>query len=542
MSRVFKLILLVGFLVLTARLIDVSVIRGNYFKDLADLNRVREIPIHAPRGEIFDRIGNKIAENVEKKKVLVFEKGKPVTFQDSDKITDPEKEVLVSIYVRNYPEGQFAAHTVGLIGETTAEEVGKSGCPGSILTLGDTVGRTGAEKSFDCVLRGKNGSELVEVDSHGNKVRVLGRHEPQKGKDIHLSIDLGLQRSATEALAGRPGAVIVSNPRTGEVLALVSSPSFDPNRISADFELISANPNNPLFNRAIGGRYPPGSTFKIVSAAAGLETGAVDERSTFTDPGVIKIGVFEYSNWYFTQYGKLEGELGLVRAITRSTDTFFYKVGEWVGVSKLAEWARKFGFGEKTGIELSGEIDGVVPTSEWKERERGERWFLGNTYHMAIGQGDVAASPLQVNQMTSVIASGGKLCKPTVVDRGQGTGNSCKPIGISDKTVDLIKQGMIGACSTGGTAFPFFDFKVGERQVPVACKTGTAEFGDPEKRTHAWLTAFTPAYAEASAGKPADPPAGGPEIVVTALVEAGGEGSYIAAPVAKKVIEEWFKR
>ena len=515
-------------MVLVVRLIDVSIIRGNYFRDLADQNRVREIPIHAPRGEVFDRIGTPIAQNDQKKRVLVFEKGKPVTFRDSQEIKDTQTEVSISDYKRVYPEGEVLSHVLGLVGETTSLEVGKAGCPGNILALGDTVGRTGVEESFDCLLRGKNGSELVEVDSYGNKVRVLGRREPQKGEDIHLSIDLSLQRVATAALAGRPGAVVASDPRTGEILALVSSPTFDPNTFGQDYRNLSQNSDKPLFNRAVGGKYPPGSTFKIVTAAAGLETGAINEQTRFQDPGVIKIGKFEYSNWYFTQYGKLEGEIDLPRAIARSTDTFFYKVGEWVGVAKLADWSRKFGFGEKTGIELVGEIGGIVPTPDWKERDRGERWFLGNTYHMAIGQGDVAASPIQINQMTSVIASGGKLCKLTIVDRGQGTGDSCKQIGVSERTVSLIKQGMIGACSTGGTAFPFFDFKVGDRTIQVACKTGTAEFGDPQKRTHAWLTAFAPAE--------------NPEIVVTALVEAAGEGSYVAAPVAKQVLEDWFGR
>lgn len=533
MGKVFTVVLLVGFLLLVVRLVDVSIIRGNYFKDLADQNRVRTIPIRAARGIIFDRIGTPLAQNLEGENVLRFEKGQPVAFVAGGQIQDQEKDVLVTAYKRNYPQGILTAHIVGLVGETSGEEVGKSGCrQGSIFGLGDNVGRMGAEQSFDCTLRGKNGSELVEVDSHGQKVRVLGKREPQKGKDVYLSIDLGLQRAATDALAGRPGAVVVSDPRTGEILTLVSSPTFDPNLFSSLYSQFSTDPNKPLFNRAIGGRYPPGSTFKIVTSAAGLEGGSVDERTTFLDPGVITIGKFSYSNWYFTKFGKLEGEIDIVRAITRSTDTFFYKVGEWVGVSSLASWAKKFGLGEKTGIELRGETDGIVPTPEWKERERGERWFLGNTYHMSIGQGDVGVSPLQVNTMTSVIASGGQLCRPTVLKNQDSRNFQCKEIGLSEKTVDLIKQGMVGACSPGGTSGIFINFKFGEREIKVACKTGTAEFGQTDaydlKKAHAWFTAFAPAD--------------NPEIVVTALVEAGGEGSTVAAPIAKQILEEWFRR
>ena len=527
-SRIFKLILLVGFLVLSARLIDVSIIRGSYFRKLADQNRVREITIHAPRGEIFDRIGTPIAQNIEVKKLIVFERGKPVSFGDGSQVKDSQKEVLVSTYRRNYPQGIVTAHILGLVSETTREEVGKAGCPGSIFTLGDIVGRTGTEQFFDCILRGKNGEELVEVDSHGNKVRVLGQRKPKSGGNLYLTIDLGLQKAATDALGDRLGAVVVTDVRNGGVLALVSSPAFDPNTLSANYQIVSTSPDKPLFNRAISGRYPPGSTFKIVTAAAGIEEGKIDERTLFQDPGIIKSGEFEYSNWYFTQYGKLEGEIDLIRAIARSTDTFFYKVGEWVGVVKLAEWSHKFGLGEKTGIDLVGETGGIIPTPSWKERNRGERWFLGNTYHMSIGQGDVAASPLQINTMTSVIASDGRLCRPTVLKNEDLRNDKCKEIGISEKTISLIKQGMVGACSTGGTAFPFFNFKVGERSIQVACKTGTAQFNDPDDKTHAWLTAFAPAD--------------NPEIVVTALVEAGGEGSYVAAPVARKVIEEWFGR
>jgi len=394
--------------------------------------------------------------------------------------------------------------------------------------MGDLVGRTGVEEKYDALLRGKDGGELIEVDSLGNKVREIGKIEPVPGKDIHLSIDGELSKVAWEALGDQPGAVVTTEVKTGQVLVLVSSPSFNPNQIS---EQDLTNPGLPFFNRAIGGAYPPGSTFKIVTATAGMEEGKINENTTFEDPGEIRIGEYVYRNWYFTQYGKTEGTINLVRAIKRSTDTFFYKVGEWVGATTLAEWARVFGLGRKTGIDIPGEVAGLVPDPGWKEKTTGERWFLGDTYHFAIGQADLLTTPLQITMMTSVIANDGKLCKPQVKLE---TGNSklaidnCQDLKLKPETLRLIKEGMKEACSPGGTAFPLFDFK-----PQVGCKTGTAEFGDPAGRTHAWLTAFVaPGEALAKSGK--EP------IVVTALVEAGGEGSYVAAPIVKKVMESYF--
>ena len=533
-----------SFLVLLGRLVDVSLIRGGYYQTLAKQNRIRAIPVYAPRGLLFDRTGAALVENEETKRVVRFEQGKPVEFIDKEEATQ-ETEVVIPSWKRVYPLGEAVAHIVGYLGQASKDEVGERGCQGSIYELGDLVGRMGAEAAFDCELRGKNGEELVEVDAKGNKVRVLGRREPEKGHDIILSLDAGLQKAARSALGEQKGAVVALSPRTGEVLALVSSPTFDPNTISVDYPKLSTDSNIPLFNRALGGAYPPGSTFKIVTAAAGLEEGKINEQTTFVDPGVLEVGGQTFANWYYNQYGKTEGEINLVRAITRSTDTFFYKVGEWVGVDKLSAWAKRFGLGEKTEIGLVGETAGLVPSPSWKERVKGERWFLGNTYHLSIGQADLTASPLQITRMTAVIANGGKLCKPTIQVSGvRGQGSGCQDVGLSQKTIDLITQGMIGACSPGGTAFPLFDFKVKSehepasapaRSIQVACKTGTAQFGDPKDRTHAWLTAFAPASTD-SGGNPAE------IVVVTALIEAGGEGSYVAAPVVKEVLEEWFSR
>jgi penicillin-binding protein 2 len=360
------------------------------------------------------------------------------------------------------------------------------------------------------------------------------------------------------------GALIVSDPKTGEILALVSKPSFDANlfTLGADYdsskqsasesaqtiETLFEDANQPLFNRVIGGTYPPGSTFKIITAAAGLETGEIDGETEFEDIGVIRIGAFSFPNWYFLQYGKTEGFVDIVKGLKRSNDIFFYKAAELVGLERLGQMARHFGLGEPLGINMEGEASGLFPSDEWKRQAIGEQWFLGDTYHLGIGQGYLLTTPLQVNFWTDVIANNGTLCEPTIVKSEKCKVKSEKF--LSEETLRLIKEGMREACADGGTGWPLFKFKIqnarlkvdeknfftpedanpddGWVHIPVACKTGTAEFGDPKDRTHAWFTAYAPMND--------------PELVVTVLVEAGGEGSNVAAPIAKKVFEEWFGR
>jgi penicillin-binding protein 2 len=240
----------------------------------------------------------------------------------------------------------------------------------------------------------------------------------------------------------------------------------------------------------------------------------------FNDEGQITIktlyGDFTYNNWYFTQYGGREGQIDLTRALARSTDTFFYTIGELVGPEKIAEFAHKFSLDEKTGIDLPGEVVGLIPTPEWKKKVKNEDWFLGNTYHLSIGQGDVAITPIELNMMTQAIATDGEYCKPTLSSEAKG---DCRSIDIEKENFDLVKEGMKEACAAGGTGYTFFDF------VPVVgCKTGTAEVGVGDD-THAWFTLFSPFER--------------PEIVVTVLVEKGGEGSKVAGPIARSIMNRW---
>ena len=460
---------------LVMRLGSLQLLSGGKYRVLADENRVKKIRIAAVRGKILDRNG---------------------------------------LDLRSL--GEAAGHVVGYVGEVNEQEVGLLREQGQKYEIGSQIGRSGLEQEYEEQLRGIDGGQLVEVDPHQEVVRNLGKSDPKPGSDLQTSLDANLQTVAYAALAGRKGAVVVSNPKTGEILALVSSPGFDPQNIKKSLN----DANMPLLNRTIGGIYPPGSTFKIVTVVAALMEKKADRNFTYDDQGVIKIGSFSYTNWYYNQYGKTEGVVGWEKALARSVDTFFYKVGEMVGPNLLAAWANDFGMGKKTGIDLSGEVTGLIPTPEWKERVKQEKWFLGNTYHMAIGQGDVLATPLQVNLMTNVIAAGGKKCKPHL---NKGLSAKCQVLSIDEKILEIVKDGMIGACSKDGTAFPLFDFK-----PQIACKTGTAEYilANGKTGTHAWLTAFAPVED--------------PTISVTVLVEGGGEGSRVAAPIARKILAKYF--
>ena len=506
-------LLVIGFLVLLGRLFELQIIFGTKNRALAEGNRIKREVLPAPRGMIYDRNGKELVRNVPIYRVKENEDYKVISREEALGMEiRGETESLRMDIGREYLYGEALAHVLGYLGEVNEDEV-KS----RLFKPGDLVGRTGVEEQDDALLRGQDGGEVFEVDAQGNKIREIGKIEPISGKSLYLSINAELSKVAYEALEKKPGAVVATEPQTGQVLVLVSSPSFNPNDINPQS---LSDKNLPFFNRAISGVYPPGSTFKIVTSMAGLEEGKIDSQTTWNDTGEIKVGDYSYKNWYFTQYGRTEGTIDLVKAIKRSTDTFFYKVGEWVGPKKLAQWAEAFGLGRKTGIDLPREVKGLVPSPEWKEKT-GDRWFLGNTYHFAIGQGDLLATPLQINMMTEVIANNGRLCSPKVEKNNGQKGEACQDLKLKQMNINLVKEGMKEVCSPGGTAFPFFEF-----QPQVACKSGTAEFVNAEGKTHAWLTSFAPVDS--------------PEIVVTALLEGGGEGSYVAAPVVKKLMETWF--
>ncbi len=536
----FFALFILCFFLLIIKLFFLQILEGKHNRTLANENRIKLVKRRAPRGIIFDREGRPVVRNSPVFRLKCFN-------QEGDceeRIISREEALELEIkgqgsrvqveQTREYLYPYELAHVLGFVGEVSAQELeNQQERLENRYQAGDMVGKMGVEKQFDLLLRGEDGGEIVEVDNQGRILRQVGMREPAIGSNLYLSLDLELQKKVVEAMDEKAGAVVAIDPKNGEILALYSSPSFDPNSFTFSKEkeveaILKDEERRPMFSRAISGVYHPGSTFKIVTVVAGVEEGKVDETTQYDDPGEIKIGEWRYGNWYFDKHGKKEGVIGVVRAIARSTDTFFYKIGEWVGVEKLASWARRFGLGQVLGIDLPGEVGGLVADAEWKERVKGEQWFLGNTYHMSIGQGDTLMTPLQVGVMTQVLANKGKLCKPHVLKDKKV---SCKEIGISKKTLDLVTEGLKQACEEGGTAFPFFDFKVEregkEERIYVAGKTGTAEYGDPQDRTHAWFTAFSPVDD--------------PQIAVTVLVEGGGEGSYVAAPIVKELMNFWLQ-
>jgi len=499
----YRGILVLGGLILIGRLAELQVIKGAYYRDLADGNRARIISIQAPRGKILAKGGEELATNIAIEKT---------------------EDGIIKEWQRQYPLKEMSGHLTGFLAEVNEDEVGKvdKNCrEKGVRILGSQIGRSGLESQYECKLRGIDGEEIVEVDTMGNRVRVLGRRNPVVGRDIQTNIDFKLQKKVAESMEGLIGAVVITDTQ-GRVQALFSSPSYDPNLFvdsNADNEKLSdlfVDKNLPLFNRAIGGAYHPGSIFKIVTSTASFEEGAIETDFTYEDIGIVKVDEYEYTNWYFTQYGGKEGVIDTIKALARSTDTFYYKVGEKIGAIALTDWAGKFGLKDRTGIDLPGEIVGLVPTPEWKKAVKGERWFLGNTYHLSIGQGDLTTTPIGLHRVTSVVASGGKLCLPKLLTADP----ECMDLNISRESLKVIKQGMTEACAPGGTGTPFFNFS-----PQVACKTGTAETTE-EDVTHAWFSVFAPVN--------------NPEIVITVLVEKGGEGSKVAAPVAKNILDFIF--
>ncbi len=533
-------LLIVIFGVFLTRAVDLMLVRGAYYRNLADNNRVRIIDTPSARGRILTSTGEELAQN----SVSYFNlAGEKITRQQALDLEARGGEVIKN-WVREYPFGEMTAHLTGYIGEADKDEVEQASS-----MFGTYKGRGGLEEFYDHWLRGENGRRIIEVGVNEKVVRELGKKDPVPGSDLITSLDLDWQKSVWQAMEGKKGTAIILNPDNGEILAMASYPSFDPNLFTTNrnekkiVEILNDD-QFPILNRAIGGVYPPGSTFKIVTAAAGLEEGVIDADKKVEDTGVLRVGQWTYANWYWTSHGRTDGMVDLVKAIQRSNDIYFYKVGEWLGINSLVKWAEKFNFSKKTGVDLAGEVSGLFPDPKWKQQAKGESWFLGNTYHAAIGQGDLTATPLQVALETAVIANGGKLCSPHFglnYTEGSDLGkNYCRSLDISKDHIQLIKQGMIAACRPGGTASIFFDFDGGE----LGCKTGTAEISKATKDTHAWFTLFYQPKSNTTEVLPSDSSDGvnPDQVVITVLLERGGGGATDAAPVAKEIIERYEGR
>ncbi len=500
-------------LLLLVRMGHLQLVERSKWQELALANKEFASRTPRKRAEIKDRFGGPLVVNdwhyyeIENNTAL-FGKTRLISPEEGKALLATNSASLLPTIRRWYPLGPVLAPVIGYVGSITVEELQAN----PDLTPTDLVGKQGLEAQFDTQLRGGMGEETFEISALGSKQRLLRTAPAPSGKTVQTTLDPYLSAVAYEALGDNKGAVVIADAKTGAILALVSAPAFDPNvmtdkladpkqeesrkRVVQDQLL---DPRQQFFNRATGGAYPPGSIFKLVTALAGLSTGKITSETEFIDEGVLKVGEFSYANWYFTQFGRTEGAISLRRAIARSNDIYFYKAAEAAGPESIAAMARQIGFGRPIGVGIPGEQAGLVPDPEWKETTRGERWFLGNTYHYGIGQGDLLVTPVQSAQMVQTMINMGVRCS---LHLAAGSTVDCLNLGINDYDLGLVLAGMEDACTTGGTAFPFFQWNEAIRQEglsfeeqlangAVACKTGTAEFGATDergyKKTHGWF-------------------------------------------------------
>lgn len=588
----FKVLLVVVSIVLTIlalRLWYIQLIKGDEFRQRSENNSLRLRKIKPLRGLIVDRNHRTLVENRSSFDILFIpdktrdikktvanlkrlyalnslelpenlsipDRTKPFVPVIIERNTTMEKVAVVEINslelpgvtteispVRHYLYGEATSQMIGFTGEVSRREMKQD--TSKSLSPGDTIGKFGIEKSLDSHLRGKNGAEQVEVNVSGKIVRSLGRIPPTSGDTIVLTIDLELQKTAWQAMDNRKGAIVAMNPQNGEILALVSSPSFDPNLFSGtmspeQWEKISKDPRHPMENRAVSGQYPPGSTYKPIVAAAALETG------TITPDDVIYCnGSFKFGNKIFYDWKKEgHGPINLHRAIVESCDVYFYNIGRMLGVDVIAKYAQSFGLGAATGIELPREKSGLVPTRAWKKERLKTPWYAGETISIAIGQGFNLVTPLQLANAYAALANGGVLYRPRLVKQIESpegkitasfspekTGN----ILVRSENIALINKALWGVVNEpGGTG------AVMKRpQQDVCGKTGTAQIvslqRDKQGRKIDTLTAETNDHALFVCFAPyADP-----EIVIAVVMENAGHGGSAAAPVAKKILDAFF--
>jgi penicillin-binding protein 2 len=575
------------FFFLFARIFFLQVIKTGYYKVLAEGNHIRSQAILAPRGIIYDSQGEALVQNIPnfeldlstidlpkdyatevqnlsslfKVDPSVIEnaiKAVPTnTFQEYTVIPSLDKNAVVVFEskindfpgfsvendpVRQYVDPDIFAHPIGYTGKINADELLKN--PDYLLN--DYIGKSGLESSYEKYLRGTNGQHQTEVDANGNMQADLGDVQPQPGNNLYLNIDAGLQRFLYQDIIAKNGnkkaAAVAVDPRTGQILALVSVPGFNSNLFSAgisqqDYSKLSNDPTQPLFNRVISGVYPPGSTIKPVLASAVLQENVISPTAKIDDNGDLVVGAFHFHGW---KAGGL-GMMDMRTAIAMSSDIYFYTVGggqtklgiTGLGITKIAKYYALFGMGQKLGIDVPGEAAGLIGSPEERVKRfsdpASQAWYLGDTYHESIGQGDMEVTPLQDAMWIATVANGGTLYQPYVVDKVEGQNGNVilqnkltviRSGFIDPKNIAVVQEGMRQTV-TSGTATAL-------KSLPVtsAGKTGTAQFDSAVPgSTHAWFVAYAP-YEN-------------PQIVIDVLIEAGGEGNAAAEPVVKDALNWW---
>ncbi|MBE9118254.1 penicillin-binding protein 2 [Lusitaniella coriacea LEGE 07157] len=555
---IISLLLLGG---IGSRLAYLQIVEGKTNQERAENNRIRTIPKQPVRGTIFDRKGKVLASSRLSHSVFIW----PIaqTKNNWDKTVErlarvleiPEEEIrqkvtqsdysaptLIRIargldvgqitalkeynsdlegieidieHVRDYPEEDLGAHVLGYTGELDAEQLEKRKKDG--YRLGDIVGQMGVEESLESQLRGEWGGKQVEVNGKGKVLRILGQKEAKAGKDITLTLDAELQKVAAATLGRRKGAIVALDPRNGEVLAMASYPTFDPNifsgRITPQMWEELQGEGNPFVNRALRG-FPPASTFKVVTATAGMESEKYPPGTVLNTFAYLRVGGTAFGEWNKAGFGPL----GYVRALAWSSNTFFGQIGRGVSGPTLIDWSRRYGFGEKTGIELSSESGGLIADEKWKQENYDWEWTVGDTINMSIGQGFTQATPLQVAVMFAVVANGGYRVTPHLFKEEKDESEWRTSLDLEPETLETLRSGLRAVITTGTGS------KLG--YVPMAGKSGTAEA--PPGPTHAWFGGYAP-YND-------------PEIVVVAFAEnSGGGGSKVAGPMVAKVVDAYLK-
>lgn len=548
------LLLCLIFALLIMRLFTLQIVRASYYSRLSDANRIRTELIPAPRGIIFDKKGTALVRNIPAFGILKNNKVEWLGRDEALKMVANGTSVL-AVVKRDYVYKDLFAHVLGYVGQVNSSELL---LPDYIdYGISDFTGRMGLEAQYEKFLHGQNGKQLYEVNAKGERIRLLGEEEARQGAVLNTTLDVDIQKAAVTAMNSIDrGAVVVTDPRDGSVLALYSKPSFDPNLFTRESSytpvglykkkenILLDNEKFPLLNRVVAGVYPPGSTFKIVTSIAALSSNSIQPDTEFEDTGILTIGGSNFGTWNYLETGRKEGLMNVERAIVRSNDIFFYNAAMKTGIDTLSSWAKQLGLGDKSGIDIPGEVRGTIPNSAWKKEEIGEQWYLGDTINMSIGQGYLEATPMQVNRYTQLVANGGELIKPHLL---AGDIRIIKKDFIAKETLDIVKAGMKGACEPGGTGYPLFNFKVKSSKLKVddldyvkdassganfvhvtlGCKTGTSEAHGDNAKSHAWFTVFAPFY--------------NPEIVITVLAENSGQGSDIAAPVARDILKVYFE-
>lgn len=590
--KIFLALMLAGFLILVSQTAYLQIIKGEQYQNLAERNRTRIFPVLAARGIIYDRNFTPLVHNIPsfdlvaapsdlsrdlKERTSIIERVAEILGVSASGLTEQinrfdfklsqeiplvsnlehEKVLFLETELSNLPgfrieknttrqyvNAPYFSHLLGYLGKLGAEEIKKN----SDYFLTEKIGKAGLELIYEKVLRGQAGQRWLEIDALGRLGRKISEQPPQAGQGLILTIDSGLQKqlydSLSRALRSRSlgkAAAVALDPRSGGVLAAVSLPGFDNNLFTQGlsderYADLADDTNQPFFNRAIAGQYPPGSTIKPLIGAAALEEKVITPLTEIYDYGEITI-INQYYPEVIYRFGDwaAHGPVNIFSAIARSCNVFFYTIGggygkiEGLGIEKLDKYFRLFGFGQTLGIDLPGERAGLVPTPVWKQKFKSEDWYIGDTYHVAIGQGDLLVTPLQVAAATAVVANGGRLITPHLVDKiVDSDKNIIKTIEskilradfIDQTNLEIIKKAMRQTVTAGSALL------LNDLAVSVAGKTGTAQVAG-QKNPNAWFVGFAPSQD--------------PEIVLVILLENAGEGAQVAVPIAKEVLSWYFR-